>query len=383
MRALPLLLALLSWPAMAQAAAAIISTDGHYALQPVVTGLKSPDYVTGAGDGSGRLFIVEQAGRILAWQNGRLQVFLDIRDRIESGGEKGLLGLAFDPHFKDNGRFYVDYTSGVFLSLESVISGFRAIGKSLMVVDANDETLIMRIPQPFTNHNGGQLAFGPDGMLYIGFGDGGLAYDPLGSGQDLGSVLGKILRIDVHHRQYGRQYAIPADNPFVANADARGEIWAYGLRNPWRFSFDATTGRLYAGDVGQDSREEIDLIQRGGNYGWNIMEGDICTPHIQADCDPRAYAPPILAYGRSEGQAVIGGYVYRGKAAPQLAGRYIFGDYGNGRIWAVRLAPDGTAAGRTLLFDTGMHISSLGVDDDQQLYVVDIAGTVYRLTANR
>jgi glucose/arabinose dehydrogenase len=383
MRTLAFVLAL-AWPAMAPAAAAIVSQNGAYVLQPVVTGLKSPDYVTGSGDGSGRLFIVEQAGRIISWKPGLKQVFLDIRGLVDSGGEKGLLGLAFDPHFKQNGRFYVDYTSGgMLVSLESVIAEFRAIGKSLMVVNPNNEKLIMRTPQPFTNHNGGQLAFGPDGMLYIAFGDGGLAYDPLGAGQSLETVLGKILRIDVHPRDDEQPYAIPPDNPFVGKAGARGEIWAYGLRNPWRFSFDPVTGRLYAGDVGQNSREEIDLIRRGGNYGWNIMEGDICTPHIKADCNPGAYAAPILAYGRKQGQAVIGGYVYRGKAVPSLQGRYIFGDYGSGRIWAVTLGPDGTAVKRTLLFKTGMHISSFGVDDDQELYVVDIAGTVYRLAAKR
>ncbi len=380
-RSLALLLCLV-FPALAQAAGTIVSRDGHYALQPVVTGLHSPDYVTGAGDGSGRLFIVEQGGRILAWHDGLLQVFLDMRDLVDSGGERGLLGLAFDPHFKDNGRFYVDYTSGgMLVSLETVIAGFRAVGKSLMVVNENNETILMRQPQPFTNHNGGQIAFGPDGMLYIGLGDGGLAYDPLGAGQDLETVLGKILRIDVHPSDDEQPYAIPADNPFVGKSDARGEIWAYGLRNPWRFSFDPVSGRLYAGDVGQDTREEIDLIRRGGNYGWNVMEGDICTPRIKADCDPKAYALPILDYGRKEGQAVVGGYVYRGRAVPSLDGQYIFGDYGSGRIWAVRLAQDGTALARTLLFDTGMHISSFGVDDDQELYVVDIAGTVYRLTA--
>ena len=383
MRALALALALLSWPVLGKAAETIVSQDGHAALQPVITGLKSPVYVTGSGDGSGRLFVVEQGGRILAWQHGRLQMFLNMRDLVDSGGEKGLLGLAFDPHFKDNGRFYVNYTSGgMFLSLETVIAEFRAVGKSLMVVDENSEKLIMRIPQPFTNHNGGQLAFGPDGMLYIGLGDGGLAYDPLGSGQDLSSLLGKILRIDVHPAQYGQAYAIPPDNPFVGKAGARGEIWAYGFRNPWRFSFDAASGRLYAGDVGEQTREEIDLVRRGGNYGWSIMEGDICTPGIK-HCDPEKYLAPILAYGRSEGQSVIGGYVYRGKAVPALAGHYIFGDYGSGRIWAVRLAPDGSAVARTLLFDTHMHISSFGVDDEQELYVVDCAGTVYRLASHR
>jgi len=383
MRALVLAL-ILTWPATGQAAGAIVSQDGRYVLQPVVTGLKSPDYVTGSGDGSGRLFIVEQGGRIISWKHGRRRVFLDIRGLVDAGGERGLLGLAFDPHFKQNGRFYVDYTSGgMFVSLDSVIAEFRAIGKSRMVIDPNGEKLIMRTPQPFTNHNGGQLAFGPDGMLYIGFGDGGLAYDPLGAGQNLETVLGKILRIDVHHQQYGRPYAIPADNPFVSKDDARGEIWAYGLRNPWRFSFDPVTGRLYAGDVGERTREEIDLIKRGGNYGWNIMEGDICTPGIKADCNPMAYAAPILAYGRKEGKAVVGGYVYRGKEVPSLDGRYIFGDYGSGRIWSVKLGSDGSAEKRTLLFDTGKHISSFGVDDNQELYVVDIAGTVYRLAANR
>jgi len=382
-RALVLAL-VLAWPVIGQAAGSIVSQGGRYALQPVVTGLKSPDYVTGSGDGSGRLFIVEQTGRIISWKHGRRRVFLDIRGLVDAGGERGLLGLAFDPHFKQNGRFYVDYTSGgMFVSLDSVIAEFRVIGKSRMVIDPSGEKLIMRTPQPFTNHNGGQLAFGPDGMLYIGFGDGGLAYDPLGAGQNLETVLGKILRIDVHHQQYGRPYAIPAGNPFVAKDDARGEIWAYGLRNPWRFSFDPVTGRLYAGDVGQNSREEIDLIKRGGNYGWNIMEGDICTPGIKADCDPNAYIAPILVYGRKEGKAVVGGYVYRGKDVPSLDGRYIFGDYVSGRIWAVKLGPDGSAEKRTLLFDTGKHISSFGVDDNQELYVVDIAGTVYRLAAKR
>jgi len=382
-RILALVLALLAWPALGQAAGVVVSSDHRYALQPVITGLKSPVYVTGAGDGSGRLFIVEQGGRILSWSHGHQRVFLNLRDLVDSGGEKGLLGLAFDPHFKENGRFYVDYTAGgMFLSLETVIAEFRAVGKSLMVVDRNNERLLMRIPQPFTNHNGGQLAFGPDGMLYIGLGDGGLAYDPLGSGQDKSSLLGKILRIDVHPEDYHQPYAVPPDNPFVGKRGARGEIWAYGFRNPWRFSFDAANGRLYVGDVGERTREEIDEVRRGGNYGWSTMEGDICTPGVK-HCDPSKYLAPILAYGRDEGQSVIGGYVYHGQAVPALDGCYIFGDYGSGRIWAVKLAQDGSAVSRTLLFDTHLHISSFGVGDDRELYVVDRAGTVYRLAAKR
>lgn len=344
-------------------------------LQPVATGLDDPVYVTHAGDRSGRLFVVEQAGVIRIIRDGRLLAtpFLDIRGRVTAGGEMGLLSIAFHPRYANNGRFFVNYTTEPG-GLRTVIAEYHVSANP--DVAGRAEKVLLKIAQPFRNHNGGLNLFGPDGMLYIGMGDGGSGRDPMNNGQRLDTLLGKLLRIDVDG---GSPYRVPADNPFVDRPGARPEIWAYGLRNPWRFSFDRGTGRLFLADVGQNAWEEIDLIERGGNYGWRIMEGAHC--HIPpTGCDTNGLILPIAEYpnGPSGGCSVTGGYVYRGSRIRDLVGRYVFGDYCSGRIWVLRE----TAPGRwtmAQLLATDLRISSFGEDEDGELYVVDHQGAVYRL----
>lgn len=348
------------------------------ALAPVAQGLEDPVQLTHAGDGSGRLFIVEQAGAIRILRQGKVQPrsFLDIRDRVESGGEKGLLSVAFHPRFAQNRRLYLDYTSGVG-GLHTVISEFR-VGDAPDLVPPASERVLLTIRQPYPNHNGGQLAFGPDGKLYIGMGDGGSANDPEGNGQNPRALLGKILRIDVDRKDPGMEYAVPPDNPFRGRDDAAPQVWAYGLRNPWRFSFDRGSGLLYAGDVGQNAAEEIDIIRRGKNYGWNIMEGSLCTPGVNPRCDRSGLELPIAEYGRAEGITVIGGFVYHGRKIPALCGAYLYGDWGSGRIWGLRYTGR-EARDRALLLSTHRRISSFGEDEEGELYVVDYRGEVLKI----
>jgi glucose/arabinose dehydrogenase len=347
-------------------------------LVPAFVGIKSPVGLYSAGDGSGRFFVVEQRGTIQIRKPGLagVRTFLDIRDRVTSGGELGLLGLAFHPNFSENRRFFVNYTSRQG-GLHTVISEFRA-GENSDEADARIERILLTIPQPYSNHNGGEIAFGPDGMLYIAMGDGGSKNDPLGNGQNLSTLLGKMLRIDVDHGGNGAGYDIPPDNPFLSRKGAAPEIWAYGLRNPWRFAFDPVTGWLYAGDVGQGAREEIDVIRKGGNYGWNVMEGTICTPGVNSKCKTSGLERPIFDYPRAEGTTVIGGRVYRGRAIPALCGAYVYGDFGRGRIWALRY--DGTTViEQQKLLDTDRSISAFGEDEQRELYVVDYAGEILKL----
>lgn len=348
-------------------------------LQSLVTDLDEPTGLYHAGDGSGRLFILEQAGKIVVWQGGTLnkKPFLDIRKRVASGGELGLLGLAFHPRFAQNRRLFVNYTSRDG-GLHTVISEFTA-NKDGQTVDANSERILLTVDQPYSNHNGGQTSFGSDGMLYIALGDGGAGNDPHNNGQKLSTLLGKILRIDVDRSQGKTPYAIPADNPFIAEGSP--EIWAYGLRNPWRFSFDPVTGLLYVADVGQGAREEINLVVKGGNYGWNIMEGSICTPKVNKNCDQKGLLQPLTDYRRSEGTTVIGGYVYRGHAIPDLCGAYLYGDYGSGKIFGLRHR-DQVFAQKTLL-ESGRSISSFGEDEQRELYVVDHGGEVLKIVPQR
>jgi glucose/arabinose dehydrogenase len=344
----------------------------------VASGLTEPLGLVHAGDGSGRLFIVEQPGTIRIWEKRRVraQPFLDLRDKVVTGYEMGLLGLAFHPKFSENGRLFVNYTSRAG-GLRTVIAEFR-VGREPDTVDRASERVLMEVPQPFPNHKGGNLAFGPDGMLYIGLGDGGAGNDPHDHGQNTASLLGKVLRIDVDKPDGGLAYGVPQDNPFVGHADVRPEIWAYGFRNPWRYSFDALTGQLYVGDVGQDDREEIDVVQKGGNYGWRIMEGTICTPGVNRRCDRTGLELPVYDYPRSEGTVVIGGYVYRGKTVPELCGAYVYGDYGNGRIFGLRY--DGRAVtAKQILLETRRRISSFGEDEQHELYVVDHQGEVLKV----
>jgi len=350
------------------------------ALEQIGDGLTDPVGLSVAGDGSQRLFIVEQAGRIRVLKKGVLEKkpFLDIRKRVASGGEKGLLGLAFHPHFSKNRRLFVNYTASE-KGLRTVIAEFTADAR-LERVDPATERRLLEIPQPFGNHNGGQIAFGPEGMLYIGMGDGGAGDDPQGNGQNLKTLLGKMLRIDVDRKDGERPYAIPQDNPYAAQKGIPPEIWAYGLRNPWRFSFDSEGGDLYAGDVGQNKREEINIVRRGRNYGWNIMEGTICTPGVNPICDKSKLEMPIFDYPRSEGTVVIGGYVYRGRAIPGLNGAYLYGDYGNGRIWMLRYR-DRKASDARLLLETNRAISAFGQDEAGELYVIDYRGALFKIIA--
>ncbi|MBI3934640.1 MAG: PQQ-dependent sugar dehydrogenase [Acidobacteria bacterium] len=368
-----LILVLAMVPAMlaCRAGAAIV-------LHTVASGLVSPLYVTAAGDGSGRLFIVEQAGRIRILAAGSVAAapFLDIRNQVRSGGELGLLGLAFHPGFRNNGRFFVNYTRNGFAGLETVVSKFSVSGANPNLAVRESEKILLTFAQPFTNHNGGMLAFGPDGFLYIGTGDGGSGGDPQGNGQNLNTLLGKILRIDVDS---GTPYGIPADNPFVGTP-GRDEIFAYGLRNPWRFSFDRQTGRLFAGDVGQNRYEEIDIIVRGGNYGWNVMEGGHCFSP-QTNCNTAGLILPIQEYGRALGNSVTGGYIYRGTAVPSLVGKYLYADFGTGILWALSELSNGQWRNEELL-RTGLNVSSFGEDEAGQLYLVDYGGSVQQIVSD-
>lgn len=343
------------------------------ALDTVVSGLSNPVFLTHAGDGSGRLFIVEQAGRILIFQNGNLlsTPFLDIRSRVASGGETGLLSVTFHPHYKDNHRFFVNYTDRR-PNLKTIIAEYQASANNPSVANTT-EKVVLTIEQPFDNHNGGQLQFGPDGYLYVGMGDGGSGGDPLGNGQNKDTLLGKILRIDVDG---GPPYTVPPDNPFV-NGSGADEIWALGMRNPWRFSFDRINGRLFAGDVGQNSYEEVDIIERAGNYGWNIMEATHCFSP-SSGCNTTGLKLPINEYDHSLGEAVTGGYVYRGKQFPQLNGIYLFADFGSSRIWALTETNRSTWD-RTELLQPGFNISSFGEDESGEIYVVDYGGNIHRI----
>jgi glucose/arabinose dehydrogenase len=336
-------------------------------------------------DGSGRLFAVEQGGKIYVFTNNdsvtTRTLFLDVSSLISTGSELGLLGLAFHPQFAQNGKFYINYTElrpgGSSLS-RSVIAAYTVSPSTANVADSGSEQRLIILDQPFDNHNGGDLAFGPDGYLYIGFGDGGSGGDPQGNGQNRATLLGKMLRIDVDAQEGQLAYAIPATNPYKANVQGfREEIFAYGFRNPFRFSFDAPSGRLWVGDVGQGAREELDLVTSGGNYGWNIMEGSQCYPP-GSSCSRDGLVLPITDYGRSVGTTIIGGYVYRGRLVPNLKEYYIFGDFGSGTIFS--LLYDGVTATRQTLLSTDLNISSFGRDENGEVYVVSYGdGRIYRI----
>jgi glucose/arabinose dehydrogenase len=301
-------------------------------------------------------------------------VFLDIRPLVDdAGNEEGLLGLAFHPDFRNNGLFYVNYTASS--PDRTVIARYRVDPQQPGRADPASAREILSFEQSFSNHNGGQLAFGPDGYLYIAVGDGGSGGDPLGHAQNRATLLGSLLRIDVDHPAGGKPYGIPPENPYAGNTQGwREEIYAYGLRNPWRFSFDPPTGRLWAADVGQNAYEEIDLIVAGGNYGWNILEGNHC--YLDADCDSAGLIPPVWEYDHSQGRSVTGGYVVRGSS--RLAGAYVYADYVSGRIWALRLDGQGGPSNE-LLLESGLNISSFGRDAKGELYLCSFDGRIYRL----
>lgn len=325
--------------------------------------------------GDARMFVVEQAGRVLAFdddpQVATAQVFVDIRGQVEDGpNEAGLLGMAFHPGFAANRQVFLSYTRrGTGRGLTSVISRFIADGSGA-VLDSGSEQPILTLDQPFRNHNGGHIMFGPDGFLYIGFGDGGSRADPQGNGQNVNTLLGAILRIDVDG---GRPYAIPPDNPF-AGGGGRPEIYAWGLRNPWRFTFDRATGDLWLGDVGQNDIEEIDLIVRGGNYGWNLREG---TAIFRRGGRTGGLIGPVGQYRHNLGCSITGGYVYDGGAVAGLGGAYVFGDFCSGRIWAQFAAEEGRPIRQ--LVDTDLSITSFGQANDGRLFVLDLRGAVFQL----
>ncbi len=350
-------------------------------LEPAFPGLEFDRMVllTYPDDGSGRLFVVLQPGRIVVFQNDpgveSARTFLDIRERVnDSGNEEGLLGLAFDPAFAENGHFYLNYTASG--PRRTVVSRFAVSADDPNTADPGSELVFLEVAQPYRNHNGGHVAFGPDGMLYVGLGDGGSGGDPRGNGQDTSTLLGSILRIDVSALDETGGYAVPPDNPFASgDGTARGEIWAYGLRNPWRFSFDRETGDLWAADVGQNRYEEVDIIRPGLNYGWNVMEGSKCFR--PTNCDTRGLEMPVAEYGREGGCSVTGGYVYRGRRLPTLYGAYLYADFCSGKIWALR--HDGAAVTEQMLIaDTGLSISSFGEDPSGEVYVLTFEGAVYR-----
>lgn len=331
-----------------------------------------------APDGSNKIFIVEQGGKIKVIENEpgvkEARVFLDIEQKVESGGEKGLLGLAFHPNFKENGYFYVNYTGGE--KLTTYISRYSS-KKNMEVADPQSERVLLSYEQPFGNHNGGKIAFGPDGFLYISAGDGGSGGDPYGNGQNLNVLLGKIIRIDVDRSDNNRFYSIPPDNPFKDKKGSREEIFAYGLRNVWKFSFDKKTGKLWASDVGQNDREEVDVIEKGGNYGWNIREGTVCFKN--KDCEESGFKLPIHEYLHKDGlgQSITGGYVYRGKTIKELEGWYVYGDYTSGNIW--KLKEEGKKT-NTLIAKLPGAISSFGEDANGEIYVCSYGdGKIYKL----
>jgi hypothetical protein len=363
-----------SGPAAAGAAPAL-------AVQAVASGLSSPLFLT-APDGDPRLFIVERGGRIRIVQDGRLlpEPFLDIRDRTTTDGERGLLSMAFDPGYAENGFFHVYYTDP---NGDIAIERYR-VSADPARADRASALRILSIPHAqFSNHDGGLLRFGPDGYLYVGTGDGGGEGDPLGNAQNTGVLLGKLLRIDVAAARAGAPYAVPATNPFINQPGKRAEIWAYGLRNPWRYAFDAGAGLLYIADVGQNRREEIDIApttQGGLNYGWNLMEGSLCF--ASSSCDSSGMTLPVLEYGHDGGAcAIVGGFVYRGGAIPGLQGVYLYSDLCTGLIKGLRHENGAVAA----TMDFGRLASgamlSFGEDAQHEAYLLTAEGNVYRITA--
>jgi len=352
-------------------------------LQEVASGLDFPLFLTAPPGDNARLFVVEKTGRIRIVRNGIVLPvpFLDLSAKVSNGSEQGLLGLAFHPDYATNGRFVVNYTN---TGGDTRIAVFH-VSSIPDVADPASEQVILSVDQPYSNHNGGMVAFGPDGKLYIGMGDGGSGGDPQGNGQNRGVLLGKLLRLEVDG---AGQASVPNDNPFVGQAGVRPEIWSYGLRNPWRFSFDRVTHDLYIGDVGQNAHEEIDAstavaqFGRGVNYGWNRMEGAACYSPA-GNCDRTGLTLPVIDYGHSDGCSVTGGYVYRGAALPALQGHYFYSDYCQGWVRSFRL--DGTRAGNAAdwaALRPGGQVSSFGEDASGELYLMTAEGKVFRIVAS-
>ena len=346
-----------------------VASQSSIALQAIVKHqFSKPLFLTASPDDTNRLFVVEQDGRILIVKGDRVLTtpFLDISKKLSTGGERGLLGLAFHPHFSSNERLFVNYTRAQ--DRATVIAEYHASSNPNQVT--LDESVLLVIPQPYGNHNGGMIAFGPDHYLYIGMGDGGSGGDPENYAQNPNELLGKFLRIDVDQPP---PYGIPLDNPFVKE-HGRPEIFALGLRNPWRFSFDRETGDLWAGDVGQNTWEEIDVIKNGKNYGWRLLEGTHCfNPETHCRQVPHL-VDPVTEYAQEQGRcSVTGGYVYRGEKIPDLVGTYVFGDFCSGEIWGYQNGE------RQILQSTDLQISSFGEDRDGELYVVGYEGEIFQI----
>jgi len=337
-------------------------------VTPFAEGFELPTDITNADDGSNRLFIAEKPGRIKIAYNGEVlnEPFLDITDKVRSKeAERGLLGVAFHPGYKENGRFFVNYTD---LNGDTVVSEYK-VSADPNRADPESEQILLQIDQPASNHNGGQIQFGPDGYLYIGTGDGGSTGDPWGNAQNKNTLLGKILRIDVDG---GKPYGIPPDNPFINDPNAKDEIWAYGLRNPWRFSFDAKSGDMFIADVGEGKWEEVNFQPRGSgggeNYGWNLFEEN----HKFSDSDELDITVfPVFDYSHDEGCSITGGYVYRGNKYPELAGTYLFSDFCSGKIWGLRNKGD-VGWEWTEFLDTELGVSSFGVDENNGIYLLNL-----------
>ncbi len=361
-------------------------------IDPAFPNLKltRPVFLTHPGDGTDRIVILEQPGRVLWWDNKQdvtdYNVALDIRTKVGSkGNEEGLLGLAFHPKFKENGYVYLHYTAAP--GLKNIVSRWT-FDKERKEIDPKSEIVLLSLVQPFDNHNGGCLGFGPDGFLYIAFGDGGQRDDPLDNAQNKNTWFGKILRIDVDgpaETDKSKPYYIPKDNPFVGKENIKPEIYAYGLRNPWRFSFDRKTGTLYAGEVGQDLWEMIYIIEKGGNYGWPVMEGThkfTKQNGVSPKFAPGEKAiPPIAEHPHTVAKSITGGYVYRGKAIPDLDGAYVYGDYQTGIMWYLRY--DGKTAGKPIGIGATPEIASFGEDRDGEIYVCNLKGKLFRLTPGK
>ena len=370
-------------------------------LTQVASGIGSPTDIQNASDGSGRLFFVRQTGQIMVWKNNVVlpTPFLNISNLIVAGGERGLLGLAFHPDYRNNGLFYVNYTRSI--DGATVVVRYSRSAGNPDVANPLSAMILLTIAQPFANHNGGALRFGPDGYLYIATGDGGSGNDPQNNAQNLTSLLGKMLRIDVNTRTGQLPYGIPPDNPFVGSSQpgVRAEIWAYGLRNPWRFSFDRVAGDLFIGDVGQSAREEIDFVRAGSgggmNFGWRIMEGTLCT-NLPGDppCNPSNFTPPIVEYDHDQGCSVTGGYLYRGRAVPDLKltippatgqlfnGVYVYGDFCSGTIWRISATGSGGVSNSVLL-SSGLRITTFGEDENGEIYVADAGtGKIYKFVSS-
>jgi glucose/arabinose dehydrogenase len=347
-------------------------------LELVTAEVTLPTWIGAANDGSGRLFVAEQRGKIRRIRDdGSRSTYLDIEDNVISvgglGEERGLLGVAFHPNFAENGRIYVSYVATGPEAGESRIALYTVSGDPESdEPDPASEEILLTQTQPASNHNGGGIAFGPDGYLYIGFGDGGGGGDTYMNGQRRDTFMAKILRIDVDS---GDPYGIPSDNPFVGDGEHRDETWAWGLRNPWRFSFDRATGDMYIGDVGQGEVEEVDIGRSGANYGWSEVEGDVC---FRAGCDQSAFEPPIYTYDRRIGSSITGGYVYRGCKMPDLQGIYFFSDYPfsfDAVLGTIEWSPGGPATdGPVFIEDLGYSVSTFGEDELGELYIADHAG---------